>query len=99
MRAVTGALIAFSLAITAHAQPQDQPAERRVPIAGSAGLGVGVREMGIIASGYRVSKLLGSTVYKGKNEKIGKREEFIVRPDATLPCAISDVGAFLNMGD
>ncbi len=98
MRALTGALIAFSLAITAHAQPQDQPAERRVPIAGSAVLGVEVREMGIIASGYRVSKLLGSTVYNEKNEKIGKVEEFIVRPDATLSYAIVDVGGFLKMG-
>jgi|SRR5260370_28287493 hypothetical protein len=108
MKALTGALIAFSLALTARAQqPTDpsnqanpnQPTERRAaPIAGGAVLGVEVREIGIIASGYRVSKLLKSTVYNDKNEKIGKVEEFIVRPDATLSYAIVDVGGFLKMG-
>jgi sporulation protein YlmC with PRC-barrel domain len=106
MKALTGSLIAFSLALTAHAQqPTDpsqanpnQPTERRAPIAGGAVLGVEVREIGIIASGYRVSKLLKSTVYNDKNEKIGKVEEFIVRPDGTLSYAIVDVGGFLKMG-
>lgn len=107
MKGLTEALIAFSVAVTAHAQQptdpssqanQNQPSERRTPIAGGAVLGVEIREMGIIATGYRVSKLIGSTVYNDKNEKIGKVEEFIVRPDATLSYAIVDVGGFLKIG-
>lgn len=107
MKALTGALIAFSLVSSAYAQqPSDpstqtnpnQPTERRPPIAGGAVLGIEVRELDIIATGYRVSKLLRSTVYNDKNERIGKLEEFIVRPDGTLSYAIIDVGGFLGMG-
>jgi hypothetical protein len=61
-------------------------------------LGVEVAELEAIATGYRMSKLLRQPVYNDKNEKIGKAEEFIVRPDGTLSYAIIDVGGFLGLG-
>jgi sporulation protein YlmC with PRC-barrel domain len=68
------------------------------PVAGGAVLGVEVREVALIAEGYRVSKILNQTVYNDKNEKIGKLEELIVKPDGKLSWAIVDVGGFLGMG-
>ena len=42
--------------------------------------------------------MLNQTVYNDKNEKIGKLEELIVKPDGKLSWAIVDVVGFLGMG-
>jgi len=68
------------------------------PIAGGAVLGVEVREMALIATGYRASKILGDTVYNDKNERIGKLEDLILKPDGSVSYAILEVGGFLGMG-
>lgn len=68
------------------------------PVAGGAVLGVEVRELAVVATGYRVSKLLNQPVYNDKNEKLGKLEEFIVKPDGTITWAIINVGGFLGVG-
>lgn len=78
---------------------QQQPTKTQPPpIAGGAVLGVEVRELAVLATGYRTSKLLGDPVYSDKNERIGKLEDFILKPDGTVSYAILEVGGFLDMG-
>jgi sporulation protein YlmC with PRC-barrel domain len=99
MKSIIAAALTLFVVTAARAQetkPSSNP--ESPPIAGGAVLGVEVREIGMIASGYRVSKLLNQPVYNDKNEKIGKIEDFIVRPDGTLSYAIVDVGGFLGLG-
>ena len=52
----------------------------------------------VAATGYRASKLLGSTIYNDHGEKIGKLEDFIVGSDHKASVAIISVGGFLGMG-
>jgi|SRR5215471_7958157 len=107
MKSLIAAAIVLASASIAYAQQpsdrpsppsQDQTSQQHPPIAGGVVLGVEVRELAIVATGYRMSKLLKSAVYNEKNEKIGKAEEFIVRTDGTLSYAIIDVGGFLKIG-
>jgi hypothetical protein len=107
MKPLMSAAMVCALASVAYAQQptdrssppnQDQTTQRAPPVVGGAVLGVEVRELAMVATGYRVSKLLNSTVYNDKNEKIGKAEEFIIRPDGMLSYAIIDVGGFLKIG-
>jgi sporulation protein YlmC with PRC-barrel domain len=77
-------------------QQTDQ--SQRPPVAGGAVIGVEVQEVAMIAEGYRISKMLNQAVYNDKNEKIGKLEELIVKPDGKLSWGIVDVGGFLGMG-
>ena len=101
------AALALAVTTTALAQqpgtqappPGGQPDRMaRPPIAGGVVLGVEVRELDVIATGYRVSKFLKQSVYNDQNEKIGKVEDLIVKPDGTLSYAIIDVGGFLGIG-
>lgn len=80
-------------------QTQQQPTKTQPPpIAGGAVLGVKVQELAVLATGYRTSKLIGETVHNDKNERIGKLDDFILKPDGTVSYAILEVGGFLNMG-
>jgi len=97
MKAIKLALVSLVLAAAVHAQSGQADQRAAPPVAGGAVLGVEVREIGMIAEGYRVSKLLKQTVYNEKNERVGKLEELIVRPDGTLSWAIVDVGGFLGI--
>lgn len=93
--------LAFLGTTAALAQQPQTPAGQRAtqaPIAGGSVLGVEVSELSIVATGYRISKLLAQPVYNDKNAKIGKLEDFIVKPDGTLSYAILDVGGFLGVG-
>ena len=95
-------VIGVATATMAAAQQQQGTAAQQdqaqsPPVAGSVPLGVSVEETRAIALGYRASKLLGSTVYNDKNEKIGKIADLIVKPDGTLSFAIVDVGGFLGL--
>jgi sporulation protein YlmC with PRC-barrel domain len=100
MKALKVALVAIALATAAQAQqPKTQPTPTEPPpVAGGAVLGVEVREMAVIATGYRVSKLLHQPVYNDKNEKIGTVDDFILKPDGTVSYAIIEVGGFLKLG-
>jgi hypothetical protein len=52
-----------------------------------------------VATGYRLSKVRGSTVYNESNESIGKVDDIIVGTDGRNPFAILSVGGFLGIGD
>jgi PRC-barrel domain len=51
-----------------------------------------------LATGYRSSKVVGSDVYNGANEKIGEIDDLIVTPKDSVPYAVLSVGGFLGMG-
>lgn len=51
-----------------------------------------------LASGYRTSKVVGSTVYNDDKEKIGEIDDLIVTTADSVPYAVVSVGGFLGMG-
>ncbi|HEX3991057.1 MAG TPA: PRC-barrel domain-containing protein [Acetobacteraceae bacterium] len=51
-----------------------------------------------VATGYRVSKVLGSTVVNQANETVGTIDDLIVTPNEVVPFAVLSVGGFLGMG-
>jgi len=51
-----------------------------------------------LATGYRTSKVVGSTVYNEANEAVGTIDDLIVTPSETVPFAVLSVGGFLSMG-
>jgi ribosomal 30S subunit maturation factor RimM len=50
-----------------------------------------------LATGYRVSKVVGSTVFNEANETVGTIDDLIVTPSDTVPYAVLSVGGFLGM--
>lgn len=68
------------------------------PVAGRVPLGVTVAETELVATGWRVSKLMHADVRNDKGEKIGKVDDILVSSDGTLSTAIIDVGGLLGMG-
>jgi hypothetical protein len=51
-----------------------------------------------LATGYRASKVIGSTVVNDANETVGTVDDLIVTPTATTPFAVLSVGGFLGLG-
>jgi len=51
-----------------------------------------------LATGFRVSKVLGATVLNEANEKVGTIDDLIVTPTNKVPYAVLSVGGFLGMG-
>ncbi len=51
-----------------------------------------------LATGYRTSKVVGSTVYNDANESVGTIDDLIVTPTEKVPFAVLSVGGFLGMG-
>lgn len=51
-----------------------------------------------VATGYRVSKVVGSTVVNEANETVGTIDDLIVTPSEKVPFAVLSVGGFLGMG-
>ena len=51
-----------------------------------------------VATGYRTSKVVGSTVVNEANETIGTIDDLIVTPSEKVPFAVLSVGGFLGMG-
>ena len=51
-----------------------------------------------VATGYRVSKVIGSTVVNDANETVGTIDDLIVTPGERVPFAVVSVGGFLGMG-
>ena len=51
-----------------------------------------------LATGFRVSKVLGATVLNDANEKVGTIDDLIVTPTDKVPYAVLSVGGFLGMG-
>ena len=54
-------------------------------------------DVNVVAKGYRVSKLTGSSVTNEKNEKIGTIDDFVVARNRSL-FAVLQVGGFLGIG-
>lgn len=52
-----------------------------------------------LATGYRASKLVGSSVVNDANETIGKIDDVIIGDNGKAPFAVLSVGGFLGMGD
>jgi len=51
-----------------------------------------------LATGYRASKVIGSTVVNEANETVGTIDDLIVTPNEKVPFAVLSVGGFLGMG-
>jgi sporulation protein YlmC with PRC-barrel domain len=51
-----------------------------------------------LATGYRASKMVGSTVVNEANETVGTIDDLIVTPTEKVPFAVLSVGGFLGMG-
>jgi hypothetical protein len=54
-------------------------------------------DVNVVAQGYRISRLTGSSVVNEKNEKIGTIDDFVVARNRSL-FAVLQVGGFLGMG-
>jgi hypothetical protein len=51
-----------------------------------------------LATGYRTSKIVGSTIVNEANETVGTIDDLIVTPTDKVPFAVLSVGGFLGMG-
>ncbi|MBB6250684.1 PRC-barrel domain-containing protein [Nitrospirillum iridis] len=51
-----------------------------------------------LATGYRTSKVVGSSVLNEADETIGTIDDLIVTPGEKVPFAVLSVGGFLGMG-
>src|SRR5271168_2034674 len=51
-----------------------------------------------LATGYRTSKVVGSTVVNEANETVGTIDDLIVTPTHNVPFAVLSVGGLLGMG-
>jgi len=51
-----------------------------------------------VATDYRTSKLVGSTVVNDANETVGKIDDLIATSTSKVPFAVLSVGGFLGMG-
>jgi sporulation protein YlmC with PRC-barrel domain len=51
-----------------------------------------------LATGYRTSKVVGSTVYNANGETVGTIDDLIVTPNDKIPFAVLSVGGFLGVG-
>jgi len=51
-----------------------------------------------LATGYRASKLVGSTVVNEANETVGTIDDLIVTSSEKVPFAVLSVGGFLGVG-
>jgi sporulation protein YlmC with PRC-barrel domain len=56
-------------------------------------------DLSVVAKGYRMSKLIGSSVINDKNEKIGTLDDIVADKDKKqLSFAVLQVGGFLGLG-
>jgi hypothetical protein len=51
-----------------------------------------------LATGYRSSKIVGSTVVNDANETVGTIDDLIITPTGQAPYVILSVGGFLGLG-
>lgn len=51
-----------------------------------------------LATGYRTSKIVGSTIVNEANETVGTIDDLIVTPTDKVPFAVLSVGGFLGLG-
>src|ERR1700688_2873001 len=69
------------------------------PALPQAGVSLVKVDLSVVAQGYRLSKLIGSSVINDKNEKIGTIDDLIADKDKKLlSFAVLQVGGFLGVG-
>ena len=69
------------------------------PARPQAGVSLVKVDLSVVAKGYRMSKLIGSSVINDKNEKIGTVDDVIADKDKKqLSFAVLQVGGFLGLG-
>ncbi len=51
----------------------------------------------VLATGWRVSDIMGAKVYDDAGEDIGKIDDMIITASGTVPYAVVSVGGFLGM--
>jgi len=52
-----------------------------------------------VATGYRASKVIGTSVVNDANDTVGKIDDIIVGQDGKAPFVVLSVGGFLGVGD
>jgi sporulation protein YlmC with PRC-barrel domain len=52
-----------------------------------------------LSTGYRASKVIGSSVVNEAGDTVGKIDDIIVGPDGKAPFVVLSVGGFLGVGD
>lgn len=52
-----------------------------------------------VSTGYRASKVIGSSVVNEANDTVGKIDDIIIGDDGKSPYAVLSVGGFLGMGN
>lgn len=67
------------------------------PALPQAGVSLVKVDFSVVANGYRMSKLLGSTVINDKNEKIGTLDD-VIADKKQVNFAVLQVGGFLGVG-
>ncbi len=90
------ALILSSILVTASSLALAQ--QSRPPIVGGTIVSVKVDVKGVVAKGYRASKLIGSAIYNDKKKMIGSVGDLIVSTNGAVNLVIVDVGGFLGVG-
>ena len=69
------------------------------PAMSQAGVALIKVDLSVVSKGYRMSKLIGTTVINDKNEKIGTIDDVIADKDKKLlNFAVLQVGGFLGLG-
>jgi sporulation protein YlmC with PRC-barrel domain len=69
------------------------------PALSQAGVQLIKVDLSVVAQGYRISKLIGSSVINDKNERIGTIDDIIADKDKKqLSFAVLQVGGFLGVG-
>ncbi len=93
MRSTAAIAIAglFLFIQSAEAQTADKPAPQET-------VGVAKVDPSTVATGWRASKIIGSTVVNENNEKVGTVDDLILTADERVPYAILSVGGFLGIG-
>jgi sporulation protein YlmC with PRC-barrel domain len=67
------------------------------PALPQAGVALVKVDLSVVAKGYRMSKLIGSTVINDKNEKIGTMDD-VIADKKQINFAVLQVGGFLGLG-
>ncbi len=80
-------------------RPRDCPHDRYCPPLPQAAVQLIKVDLSVVAKGYRMSKMIGSTVINDKNERIGTVDDVIADKDKKqLSFAVLQVGGFLGLG-
>ncbi|MGH6771322.1 MAG: PRC-barrel domain-containing protein [Xanthobacteraceae bacterium] len=107
--ALSGLVATSSMAQTQTPSSKSQPSAQSQKSSPSAQTTTGIRQVDGAAlvmtfytanpADFRVSKLMGKTVYNLKNEDIGEIEDVIVNDGKTIKAIVVSVGGFLGVGD